>query len=326
MSLSALSLLVPDPDAFKADPPTEPRSWSMPGLTELLDLHDFERVLNSDVTADKVSIISEGKIVPRAAYTWKGAATRLPFNRRSTNSVQPQAVAQRLERGATVIINSLHQAWPPLGRLCGQLSAEMGTAVDAVGFLTPSDQRGLRPHWDTESVMLVQTFGSKTWNLWEPPSPAPLAHEGPGFSQADRDYYDGRKPDHQFTLTAGEVLWIPSGWVHSGSTETAASLHVSLGFLPFSRYWLAMKLVQALDRRGPATDRFRFMLPFGIDREPEQLANAISEVVADLAEVLPTLDRAELTRHLADDMRKEFWTPCSIASVVMPTAEADIPW
>lgn len=87
-----------------------------------------------------------------------------------------------------------------------------------------------------------------------------------------------------------------------------------------------MKLVQALDRRGPATDRFRFMLPFGIDREPEQLANAISEVVADLAEVLPTLDRAELTRHLADDMRKEFWTPCSIASVVMPTAEADIPW
>ncbi|WP_405590669.1 JmjC domain-containing protein [Streptomyces sp. NBC_01190] len=326
MQLRALSSLVPDPTAFVSAPPDAPVVWEMPAepLTRLLTLADVDRVVGQNLSSDKLRVVSDGVTAPVSSYLSRaGGAGR--SNARSAGSVSPSRVGRLLAKGSTLVLDGLQHVWEPTAELCRRLSFESGCSpVDASAFLTPAGGRGFGYHWDIESVLLVQTSGSKTWHLHTPVRPLPLAHEWEALSDADQERCRTRQPDLAVDLRPGQVLWIPRGWIHGGHTTDRPSLHVSFGFLPFTRYWLAMRVIQAMDERRPEFDTLRHRLPMGIGGRPQELRLAVADVAAALAAALPHVDTDAVAADAALGMRGDLPdAPMHAASLLSATVTAD---
>lgn len=125
--------------------------------------------------------------------------------------------------GATLVINYIESLDLACGSFARQLGDALGARVSLTVFMTPPYAQGFSPHFDTLDVFVIQVAGSKTWRLGE------SAIELPTLRQGRLVTYDGRNPrvNSECVLTPGDVLYIPRGVVHWGSTSDEASVHVT---------------------------------------------------------------------------------------------------
>ncbi|MCM2419717.1 cupin domain-containing protein [Streptomyces sp. RKAG293] len=187
---------------------------------------------------------------------------------------------------STLVLNGLHITWPPLVAFCKQLAAELGHPVTGNAYSTPAGSRGYGPHWGTHSVFLAQTAGSKVWQLSRPVFTDPLEpHRWTAVGFTDEQL--ARVTDHpdvEVELTAGQVLFIPRGWVHHGHTTTRRSLHITFGVQLLTRFWL----VQQLLAHVTADPYLRAALP--PDLSNNDMAALIAQTGQGLADQLAALD------------------------------------
>ncbi|PBC66319.1 hypothetical protein BX265_8387 [Streptomyces sp. TLI_235] len=71
-------------------------------------------------------------------------------------------------------------------------------------------------------------------------------------------------------LRAGQVLFIPRGWVHFGHTTAGHSLHITLGVQLFTQHWLLRQLID----QAAEDPELRAALP------PELSSYAVEDLVA----------------------------------------------
>lgn len=220
---AALDQLTGDADTLRKQWPDTPTVYDRDAgdLASLLDLDAARRIV-----ADPALRPIEMGMVHQGAIT----ASR-------PNADHPQH---------TLVLNGLHITWPPLVAFCKQLSAELGHPVTGNAYSTPSGSRGYGPHWDTHHVFLAQTAGSKTWSLSRPVFTDPLeAHRWTAVGFTDEQLARAtQRPDMEIELRAGQVLFIPRGWVHHGRTVGRRSLHITFGVQLLTRYWLIQQLLQ----------------------------------------------------------------------------------
>ena len=76
--------------------------------------------------------------------------------------------------GATLVLQALHRTWPPLVRFGSRLSAELGHPVQINCYLTPPQNQGFAPHYDTHDVFVLQVAGRKRWVVHPPVLTDPL--------------------------------------------------------------------------------------------------------------------------------------------------------
>jgi hypothetical protein len=303
--LPHLSRLVHAPARFHAQQPPSPRQWPLPDPTvaELLRPADIDRLLGDGLPeAGKVRFFRASVRVAAGEFVRRRGSTEPGF----TNYVDPRAVSRLLRDGCTLVLDALHRTRPPIGELCRGLSHETGRQVFAVGFLTPPGAPGLPPHHDTESVLLVQTFGTKTWRLHEPVLPDPLRHEA--FPEKVDEAAKGA-PAMTVVLHPGEALWIPRGWLHAATATDRPSLHITFGFTPLTRYELASTIVRQLDGRQEALRGLRRDLPWGIVDRPDELTRLMSDVVTEMKSALGTLDPSIVAAQVAREIRSTYPEP-----------------
>lgn len=95
-------------------------------------------------------------------------------------------------------------------------------------YLTPPFSSAFNFHYDTHEVLVLQLYGKKEWIVKGPKIDTPKPNlEKSNF--VDENYTSNI--NHNIILNQGEVLYIPSGWVHAASTKNidSASLHLSIG-------------------------------------------------------------------------------------------------
>ncbi|MFC0597952.1 JmjC domain-containing protein [Streptomyces palmae] len=311
MQFRALARLVPSPKEFASAPPDRPAVWSMPAapLTGLLDLDGIDRILRDGLPADRVRVVRRGENVPESEYTWGGRPIERPFS----GDVRPGALSALLEEGSTVVLDALHRYWRPVGDFGRRLAHEVGLPVFATGFLTPPGRTGFPFHHDERGNFLIQTVGSKVWRVREPLLADPLTHEtsathSPTAEQLAR--FEREPATLETRLRPGDVLWIPRGWLHSGTATEEPSVHVTVGFVPMlTRYWLAGELVRLLASPDEEFTGFRRELPWGLHREPDRLAATVSEVLGELLAALPRLDARGLAEEVALSVRRSYPEP-----------------
>jgi hypothetical protein len=206
-----------------------------------------------------------------------------------------------------VVLNHVHRGWPPLTALCRRLSFETGVRVWANAYLTPANSQGFAHHHDAHSVFIAQTSGSKVWKLYEPAFPAPL--DGQSYrtvvAQGDRERLEQQTPALEVTLRAGDVLWVPRGWVHSGRSVDDHSLHVTFGLNPDTPLWLLASALETMT----GVEELRRELPWGVVHDPARLADAAASAAKRFAEALAEADwdafvrdRARAEGRLASDL------------------------
>ena len=137
-------------------------------------------------------------------------------------------VAAAYRNGQTVTLVEVERAWLPLARLCHSLEAETLALVWVNLYWTPPNARGLREHVDTHDTVILQISGQKRWTIRSGTVPLPMRGMNPPVDAASAG-----EQVNDLTLRAGDLLYIPRGFVHSAETTNADSLHLTIAIEPY---------------------------------------------------------------------------------------------
>ena len=133
-------------------------------------------------------------------------------------------VAAEFDRGATLVLQGLHHWWPALASFCRSLESSLQHPTQCNAYYTPRSAQGLPVHHDTHDVFCLQVSGEKRWLVYEPRWELPLK---------DQRYKESMgapgEPVLDVTLAAGDLLYLPRGWLHAAMTSDADSLHLTIG-------------------------------------------------------------------------------------------------
>uniref|UniRef100_UPI003B3BE92D JmjC domain-containing protein n=1 Tax=Micromonospora sp. TaxID=1876 RepID=UPI003B3BE92D len=128
----------------------------------------------------------DGAVLPESGYTRQASITGRPL----TGLVDGRKAVEEFRNGATVVFQGLHRSFPPLVDLIAELELELGHPCQANAYLTPPGSQGFAVHSDVHDVFVLQTAGTKQWEL----------HPAEGSEEP--------------LLEAGHVMYLPTGTPH----------------------------------------------------------------------------------------------------------------
>jgi mannose-6-phosphate isomerase-like protein (cupin superfamily) len=211
-------------------------------------------------------------VLPESSYTRSASITGRPL----TGLVDARKALRAFADGATVVFQGLQRYHAPLTRLCAELELELGHPCQANAYLTPPGAQGFAVHEDTHDVFVLQTAGSKQWELHGP---------------------DGVE---KTLLEPGHVLYFPTGTPHAARTEQTVSLHVTIGINQLTWRGLVERALASMAAEVPAEH-----LPAGYLEDPQSLAHQLGRHLADMAdrlhEVDPTVVVVDQVRRFLSD-------------------------
>jgi ribosomal protein L16 Arg81 hydroxylase len=216
--------------------------------------------------------------------------------------VDAESLEAARARGATFRLMGMQCFWGPAATLARRLEQRFSCPVALNLYATPPDAQGAQRHYDNHDVLVLQIEGRKLWRVYEPLVPLPLAsvpplpfeerteelkyaRGGPRKGRADIGDRDAGAPAHEFTLEAGDALYLPRGFVHEARALGESSVHVTVGFHVLT--WLDL-LTVALGQTAQRDERFRAALPLGLldaHTTPNALAEKFRALLEDLARV-----------------------------------------
>ncbi|MEU3521599.1 cupin domain-containing protein [Streptomyces sp. NPDC006654] len=266
-----LTRLVGPPETFLEEhwevSPVVTRGERPDAFADLMTMEAFDRILTEGpVAVETLHAVDASQALPTERLVHYRAGGTGPL-------ADPGRVLDAFAAGATLVLHGLHRWWPPLRQVCQELSALLSHRVVADAYLTPPGRTGHLRHYDTHDLFMLQIAGSKHWLIEEPTVKLPLSSQ---HNTAERlgpstICFDG-------VLTAGTSMYLPRGYLHTVSSRSDTSLHVTLGIEAVT--W--KDAVTAAVRTSAEQERlpWRRMLPTGFARpsaaDPER--PAITEV------------------------------------------------
>jgi hypothetical protein len=133
------------------------------------------------------------------------------------------ALNERLQSGATLILDAANEVSPPLQRVCGDLAASFLCASQANLYACWGTTQGFDVHWDDHDVFVVQVEGAKRWALYGATRSWPSRRDRSGGHERPSS------PQEEFVLEPGEVLYLPRGWWHAAVGLGVPTLHLTIG-------------------------------------------------------------------------------------------------
>lgn len=210
-----------------------------------------------------------GSVLPESGYTRSASIT----GRQLTGLVDPRRAVEEFRNGATVVFQGLQRSFPPLVELIAELELELGHPCQANAYLTPPGSQGFAVHSDTHDVFVLQTAGTKQWELHSPPGSPEQGDEEP-------------------LLEPGHVMYLPTGTPHAARAQDTVSLHVTIGINQLTWRGLVQRALAQLAHEVP-TDH----LPAGYLDDPQQLAHQLGRHLSDVADRLRGVDPAEAVQQ-----------------------------
>ena len=112
--------------------------------------------------------------------------------------------------GWTLLVQGLDQHLPEARALLDLFRFVPDARLDDLMLSVASDGGGVGPHFDSYDVFLIQLAGRRRWRIG---------------AQRDAVLRDGVplkiianfKPEQEFVLEPGDMLYLPPGWAHDGS-------------------------------------------------------------------------------------------------------------
>jgi lysine-specific demethylase/histidyl-hydroxylase NO66 len=160
-----------------------------------------------------------------------------------------------------VVFQGLHRSFPPLVDLISELELELGHPCQANAYLTPAGSQGFAVHSDTHDVFVLQTAGTKQWELHTP--------EG----------------TEEPLLEPGHVMYLPTGTPHAARAQDTVSLHITIGIKQLTWRGLVERALGSLAAEVPSTH-----LPAGYLDDPQALAHQLGGHLSDIADRLRDVD------------------------------------
>lgn len=167
----------------------------------------------------------------------------------------PQKVEVFLSAGASLIANDVLTIHEPLMRIGETLGQTFAASIGANIYCSFQGVQAFGTHFDNHDVVVVQTGGTKVWNLYESRAENPI--ENFPDDAATRRWFEQSRGAlmQQVTMQAGDVLYLPRGWYHDALATEGPSLHVTFAITPLhGRTLLALLNIEAM--KDPAYRAF----------------------------------------------------------------------
>lgn len=248
---------------------------AFPGLQALLDRRAlFELALREDV---------EARVVLRDAGQWE--VRHAPLRR-------SDLPAPRVPRW-TLLLQGMDLHHDGVARLMRRFRFLPDARLDDIMISWASDGGGVGPHVDEYDVFLVQAQGRRRWRIGEVAQP----RLQPG---QPLKLLRGFKPEQDFVVDPGDLLYLPPGWGHDGVADGECMTY-SVGFrAPPGDELLRQLLWRLAEDLAPApryADRGR--VGPSAARHPARLPDDMVRFVADaFARLRP--GRTEFARLLGE--------------------------
>jgi ribosomal protein L16 Arg81 hydroxylase len=217
-------------DAFFADywerQPLFIRGRDSDYYRELITNRDLEDIVsNADLRYPAIQLAKGGVYYPAASYT-----SDVPIGQSVLKGVpNVGTISAEYAKGATIVLPALLRTWEPLRMLAWRLELELDFSIHANVYITPGQTCGFPAHYDTHDILVMQIAGQKRWFVDTPTIKLP--HRTQAFKP------EGFRPGPrlaEFELNAGDLLYLPRGYVHSTTTSDRHSAHVTLGINVFT--------------------------------------------------------------------------------------------
>ncbi len=274
--MSALDLLSGDAQTFSS------KVWASlvhvhetdpADLSGLLSLDDADALLTGTaIRTPAVRVAKDGDVLGDSAYVRQGAAIA---GRPLTGLVDPRKALALFAGGSTIVFQGLHRYHPPLTDLVARLELELGHPCQANAYLTPPGSQGFAVHSDTHDVFVLQTHGTKQWEVHHPRGERPCSHDGHG---------DDCRID-EVLLRPGLSMYLPTGTPHAARAQDDASLHVTIGINQLTWRGLVRRTVDHLLDQAE-----ELHLPAGWVGRGDDLAPGLVDRLQALALALATVD------------------------------------
>jgi ribosomal protein L16 Arg81 hydroxylase len=257
----------------------------------LLTAADLEAIIScSDARYPAIRLAKGGNYYPPEAYT----RTIRHGDQSFVGVPEVAKIAAEYSQGATIALPALHRTWPALGELCDRLQARFDHPAHANVYLTPGNTAGFTPHYDTHEVFVLQIAGCKRWSIYPPG--VELPHRSQPFTP---QMYSGRAPLAEVELSDGDLLYLPRGFLHSTTTSSGFSAHVTIGITVYTWVDLLKEFLQT----AVETPALRKALPPGFASSPERQAALREPLLEALAQLRAGADVERLIATFNERVR-----------------------
>jgi ribosomal protein L16 Arg81 hydroxylase len=237
----------------------------------LLTVKDVEYIIAATgLRHPSLRMVKNGQQIPLGSFTTSLGGREDVFS----HLIEPDKVFAEYRQGATIILESLHRNWPALAQFCRNLEKYFNHPVQANIYFTPKASQGFAPHYDTHDVFVVQLAGSKHWRIYE--APVELPDRGMAFK---KDHHETGQLLYEIDFSAGDLIYLPRGFMHEALTSEDISLHATIGILTYTWYDVLLEAVKAHKQDV----RFRRALPVGFaqpGQQPDGLETQFNELLA----------------------------------------------
>ena len=141
--------------------------------------------------------------------------------------------------GWTLLVQGLDQHLAEARALLDLFRFVPDARLDDLMLSVASDGGGVGPHFDSYDVFLIQLAGQRRWRI-APQKDAVLRDDVPLKIIANF------KPEQDFVLEAGDMLYLPPGWAHDGVAVGPGCMTCSVGFRASTGEALAAELLPRL--------------------------------------------------------------------------------
>ena len=209
--------------------------------------------------------------------------------------------------GSTLVLQGLHRTWGPLIDFAGQLGTDLGHPVQVNAYVTPAQSTGFSSHYDVHDVFVIQIAGQKRWQIRQPVLSLPLRTQPWEQRRTAVAEAGQEKPLLEVTMSPGDVLYLPRGYLHAATALGEISTHVTIGIHAWTRHHLLERLITYAVARLADDPEVRRSLPISADAgHPDRVPAADFEsvrerLIAVLAGATPAdvLPQTELAHRAA---------------------------
>ncbi|WP_084108182.1 cupin domain-containing protein [Knoellia aerolata] len=215
-------------------------------------------------------------------------------------------VLRELATGATLVLQALHRTWSPVQQFSADLANDLGHPVQVNAYVTPPQSQGFSDHYDVHDVFVLQVTGEKRWRIRPPVLEAPLRDQ-PWEQRRDEVARAAEtEPLIEATLSPGDCLYLPRGWLHSATALGGTSIHLTVGVHTWTRRHLVDALLSRVGARLAGDVEARRSLPLAVGRSGSSTIEADDDVrlVRELVEkALRDVGADEVTESLRSAVR-----------------------
>lgn len=183
----------------------------------LLSWEELNSILEQyQLDPPRLRLVREAKTIDPSRYLGGN-------NERS--KLRPGALVNFLSEGATLILDSVDELAPGVGRLAESWQEVLRSRTSVNLYASWRTQKGFDLHWDPQDTMILQVSGRKHWKVYPPTRLHPLEHDAAPPKPIMQPVWDG-------ILEDGDMVYIPRGWWHVAYPLDEPSLHLTVTIVP----------------------------------------------------------------------------------------------